>query len=87
MNPGEHNQGLRHYPFIVSLGKFNESCNTFDNIQSRLCVINKTWSKFKWKEWSITERNELKTLIKHTLCSCRCKLDRKKCNSNQKWNN
>ena len=70
LNPDEHNQGLCHYPFLVSLGKFHE----------------KTWCKFKWKEWWI-EINQLKTLIKNTWCSCRYKFDGNKCNSNQKWNN
>ena len=35
----------------------------------------------------ITVMNELKTLTKHALCECKCKLDGTKCNSNQRWNN
>ena len=35
----------------------------------------------------ITITNESKTLIKHISCKCKCKLDCKKCNSNQIWNN
>ena len=31
--------------------------------------------------------NESRTLTKYTSCKCECKFDRKKCNSNQKWNN
>ena len=31
--------------------------------------------------------NESKFLSKHTSCKCKCKFDRRKCNSNQKWNN
>ena len=34
----------------------------------------------------ITGINESKTL-KHVSCECKCKLDGKKCNSNQWWNN
>ena len=34
----------------------------------------------------ITKINELKTLTKHILRECKCKLDGGKCNSNQKWN-
>ena len=30
--------------------------------------------------------NELKTLIKHIWCECKCKLDVRKCNSDQ-WSN
>ena len=35
----------------------------------------------------ITGVNELKTLTKHISCKCKCKFNRKKCNSNQWWNN
>ena len=35
----------------------------------------------------ITEINELKTLTKHTSYECKFKFGRRKCNSNQKWNN
>ena len=35
----------------------------------------------------ITITNESKTLIKHISCKYKCKLDSKKCNSNQIWNN
>ena len=31
--------------------------------------------------------NESKALIKHISCTCNCKFDLIKCNSNQKWNN
>ena len=30
--------------------------------------------------------NESKTLTKGISCECKCKLDSRKCNSNQKWN-
>ena len=35
----------------------------------------------------ITGINESKTLTKHISRKCKCKLDGRKCNSNQKWNN
>ena len=31
--------------------------------------------------------NELKMLVKHISCECRCEFDDGKCNSKQKWNN
>ena len=34
----------------------------------------------------ITGVNESKILTKHILCQCKCKLDGRKCNSNQRWN-
>ena len=35
----------------------------------------------------ITKKTEVKTMVKHILCGCKCKLNRTACNSNQKWNN
>ena len=35
----------------------------------------------------ITGINESKTLTKHISCECKCKVDGRKCNSNEKWNN
>ena len=35
----------------------------------------------------ITKINEVKTLIKHTSCNCKCKFSSKTCSSNKKWNN
>ena len=36
----------------------------------------------------ITGINESKTLIKHVSCECKCTFDgKKKCNSEQWWNN
>ena len=35
----------------------------------------------------ITGKNELKILTKDISCECKSKFDKRKCNSNQKWNN
>ena len=35
----------------------------------------------------ITGKTESKILTKDISCNCKCKFDRKKCNSNQNWNN
>ena len=35
----------------------------------------------------ITGINESKTLTKHISCECKCKIDGRKCNSDQWWNN
>ena len=35
----------------------------------------------------ITGINESKILTKHISCKCKCKFDKRKCNSNRKWNN
>ena len=35
----------------------------------------------------ITGKNESKILKYSKSCECKCKFNRRKCNSNQKWNN
>ena len=35
----------------------------------------------------ITNKNEAKTITKHTSCDCNCKLNGTTCNSDKKWNN
>ena len=35
----------------------------------------------------ITGINESKTLTKYISCECKCRFDRRKCNSDQWWNN
>ena len=42
LNPNEHNQGLCHYLFMVSLDICNVICNTLVDSSSRICVANKT---------------------------------------------
>ena len=34
----------------------------------------------------ITNKNEAKTIAKHTLCDYKCKFSSTTCNSNKKWN-
>ena len=41
---------------------------------------------FNINEWMFNI-NELKTLTKHISCKCKCKIDGRKCNSSQWWNN
>ena len=36
--------------------------------------------------FNITGINESKILTKHTSCECKCKFDKRECNSNQWWN-
>ena len=42
LNPEEYSQWLRYYPFMVNVGRCNESCNILDDISGRICVPNKT---------------------------------------------
>ena len=36
LNHDEYNQRLRYYPFMVSLDRWNGSCNTFNNPSGRM---------------------------------------------------
>ena len=71
---------------MISLNKCNGSCNTF-NSSSKVSVPNKTQSTNVILFNIITKINEVKTLIMHILCGCKCKFDSTTCNSNRKWNN
>ena len=62
LNPNKHDQGLHHYPFMVSLDRCNGS---LDDLSSRLCVTNKTEDKNLNVFNIITGINESKTLVKH----------------------
>ena len=33
---------LSHYPFMISLDRGGGSCNTLDDLSSRVCILNKT---------------------------------------------
>ena len=78
---------LRYYPFAVNLDRCAGSCNTVDDLSSRVCVPNETEDLNLDIFNMITGINEPKTLTKHISCKCECKFDNKGCNLNQKWNN
>ena len=63
------------------------SSNTLNGLSNRVHVPNKTEDLRLHVFYMITGINESKTLTKHISCECECKLDGRKCNSNQKWNN
>ena len=73
-----------YYPFTVNSDRCSGSCNTINNISSKICVPNQTevvnLSVFNM----IARTNESKTLTKRLSCECKCKFDGRKYNSNQK---
>ena len=82
LNLDEHDQGLCHYPFMLSLDRYKGSCNAPDHLSSRICVPNKT-EDLNLNVLNMTTRiSQLKTLMKHTLCNCRFKSNSRKCNTN-----
>ena len=80
LNPVE----IKYYPFMISLDNCNGSCNV---LSPKICVPEET-KDINVKVFNMTtNRNETKTMAKHTLCDCKCKFNSTTCNSNQKWNN
>ena len=87
LNPDEHNQRLRHYPFLVSLARWNRNCNTVHDPSRRIYVPHKIEDVNLNVFTMIARLNESKTLKKTYFMYRRCKCDCNKCNVNQKWNN
>ena len=56
-------------------------------LSNKVCVPSKTEDLNLNVFDMITRINVSKTLTKNTSCKCECKLDGRKCNWNQKWNN
>ena len=63
-----------------------ESRNTLNDLSSKLCFLNQTEDLNLSLFSIITRINELKTLLKHISCKCKCRFDGRKCHSNQWWN-
>ena len=40
--PNQDSQELHYYPFAVNLDRYAGSCNTLDDISSRLCALDET---------------------------------------------
>ena len=80
LNPIE----LNYHPFMISIDKCNGSCNFFDDLSTKKCILNETKDVNAKVFNMITRINEVKTLEKHISCDCKCKFDSRRCNSNQK---
>ena len=76
LHPNEYSQEFHYYPFAVKLDKCVGSCNTLNDLSNTLCIPNKAKDLNLSVFNMITGINESKNFT-----------DRKKCNSNQCWNN
>ena len=83
----ECSQELHHYPFVVDLNMYVGTCSTLKDLCSRVCVP----SEKKYLNFHVLSMiagiSISRTVMKHMSWKCECNFDRKKCNSNQKWNN
>ena len=71
---------------IVNLGRCDIIYDTIGDPYASACVPNKV-EIINVKLFNmITDINKAKTLIKHISCDSRCKLDGRKCNSEEKLN-
>ena len=78
---------LNYYLFMISLDKYDGSCNGGDNLAMKICVSSKTKDAIVKVFNVITRITEAKTLAKHISCDCKCKFNSTIYNSNKKWDN
>ena len=77
LHPNEYSQEF-YYPFAAILDRCAVSCNTLDDLSSRICALNEVKELNFLVLYMITGINKLKTLTKHLKCKHECKLDGKK---------
>ena len=65
---------------MVSLDKCNGSCNAIDDLSTKICVPSETKDVNVKVFRMITRINEVKSLVKHFSCDCKCKFDSTTCN-------
>ena len=82
--PNEYSQELRYYPSSVNLDRCAGSCDTLDDLSSRVCNPNETedlnLNIFNMTGWI----KESKSLTRHISWKWECKFYSKTCNSNKK---
>ena len=87
LHPNEYSQEFHYCPFAVKLDRCVGSCNTLNNLSTKVCAPNKTEDLILSVFNTITGINESKTLTKHISCKCNRRFKGNKCNSDQWWNN
>ena len=80
----EYSQEFHYYPFTVKLDRCVGSCNTQNGLSNKVCIPSKV-ENLNLSIFMIRGINKSKILTKHISCKCKCRFDRKKCNSNQQW--
>ena len=78
LHSNEYSQVFHYYPFTVTLEKCVRSCNTFNDLSSKVCVPNKTEDLNLNLFIMITGINVLKTLTKHISCEYKYEFDKRK---------
>ena len=72
---------------MISLDKLNGSCNSADDLSTKIYVPGRT-KDLNVKVFNvITNKNEAIAMLKHVSCDFKCKFNSATCNSNQRLNN
>ena len=87
LRPNQYSQEFHYYPFAVKLDECVGSFDTLNDLSNKVCVPKKTEYLNQSVFNMITGINESETLTNPISCKCKYKLDARKCNSNQWWNN
>ena len=74
LNPDEYNQGLPYYLFMVNLDKCTRSCNTLDDLSSKICVSNQIENVDLSVSNMLTRMKKSKPLKNHVPCECNVNL-------------
>ena len=87
IHPNEYSQELHYYPSAAKLDKSVGSCNTLNDLPSKVCVPIKTEDSYIYIcVWNDYMKKWIKILAKDMSCKCKCRFDERKCNSDQWWN-
>ena len=74
------------YPYNVLVNKCSGSCNTLDDLMSKICVPN-IIKNINMKIYNFVIRlNETRDVLRHESCKCVCRLNSSVCYSKQIWN-
>ena len=72
LHPNEYNQEFYYYPFPVKLDKSFDSCNTLNDLSSKVCITNKAEDLNLSIFNTITGTNESKTLTNDISFEYKC---------------
>ena len=86
LNTDEMCEGLHCHSFMASLDRCDRSSNTLNNLFDKIYIPKKVEGLNLNVFSTIARMNELKTLIKHISCHCKCKFKGEKFNSKLKRN-
>ena len=74
------------FPISLKKSKCNGSCNNINNPHAKLCVPDIV-KNLNVKVFNLVSRtNETKYIEWYQTCKCKCRLDGRVCNSEQRWN-